>query len=994
MKSFFRQVFLFSAFLLILGSAFAEKPFTGDERPPRSIKIGAEKVFTLLPGQAGQALVVVAKDACNVTRYAAEELCTYLKKILGVDIPIVAEPIPGRHSFFIGISTYSKQAGIKDEDLCRDAYIIKTLDGDIYVLGRDEAGIDERQNQARGGIWAQLHERGSLFGVYEFLERFAGVRFYFPGEIGTFIPQKAITVPQVDIYDRPDFEARNVSIYSGQWEDEKKIKPYPYDSSVSPEKNHYYATLRLQSKYVPNCHGMALLGHVHRFGKSHPEYFALRSDGRRYCDLSMQHTGQPCLSSNLTEEIYQDAVALLTGQEAASRNIVTPWGVVWDPTGHMPPKGKAAGVFGMMPQDGFTSCRCPECSKHFSKGLQETSDFVWGKVAELAKRLKKDGIPGCVSMMSYYPYHLVPNVELPDTLLVMVATKGPWGQTDAGILKKENERIRAWVKKTGQKTWLWNYAGKFGKLNMPGIPSPTPRAIGKYYAGLRNEIFGAFMESETDKLIYHYLSYYIFSKVCWDNSADIDAILKEHCQLMFGEAAPLMENIFDRMEELWLHGIGGRTVETALGPMGAPPSENELWSKVYSSAENSRMLALFNQAEKLAASNPEALKRVKYMRQEFLNPILAASAQYWKSNDAISSFCVGMKTNSDGVKTTLLHLQPMEAPATTLKTTVTVRDDGKNLTFTFDCEEPSFDKTIAVVREQKDIEIWQDNSVEIFLNPSCDRKSYYQFMINSKGSMTDQSAVSFGGSSSCDLKWNSGARTTVLPSPGGWRAELTVPKENLGQFSEKGFVANFARSRVVEGMKTELYTWSPFLKKGFHELENFGTITFSDPSSNSLVQDGTFEVTPKGHNVFGKWISDYKTIPETKITLDESSFVFGSASIRLQSFAEEMKNLFGITQALPMLKADTKYELSYYVRCENVVPASGNGGAVVNIWDDKNCWFPVNPITGTTPWIRQSFEFTTGPKTNDEKNKSYVKLYLLLSSGTVWFDGVALSEVK
>ena len=243
-------------------------------------------------------------------------------------------------------------------------------------------------------------------------------------------------------------------------------------------------------------------------------------------------------------------------------------------------------------------------------------------------------------------------------------------------------------------------------------------------------------------------------------------------------------------------------------------------------------------------------------------------------------------------------------------------------------------------------------------------------------------------------KWDSKAKVAIQPSEKGWKTEVIVPKDRLGQFNEKGFVANFTRSRVVEGCKPELYTWSPFLKRGFVELENFGTLVSSEEASDSLIQDGTFEVTPKGHNVFGKWVSDYKAVPDTKITLDDTTFVFGSGSIRLQAFDPEMKNLFGITQRLPTLKPDTKYELSYYVRTENVVPANRGGGAVVNIWDDKNRWFPQNPITGTTPWIRQSFEFTTGPKTNDEKNKSYVKLYLLLSSGTVWFDGVALTEVK
>ena len=153
--------------MLISGSTFAEKPFAGDERPSRSIRIGAEKVFTLLPGKADQALVVVAKDACNVTKYAAEELCIYLKKILGVDIPIVAEPVPGRHSFFIGISTYSKQAGSRTKTFAATPISLRTLTA-MLIPGRDEAGIDEKQNQARGGIWAQLHERGSFLAFTSF----------------------------------------------------------------------------------------------------------------------------------------------------------------------------------------------------------------------------------------------------------------------------------------------------------------------------------------------------------------------------------------------------------------------------------------------------------------------------------------------------------------------------------------------------------------------------------------------------------------------------------------------------------------------------------------------------------------------------------------------------------------------------------------------------------------------------------------------------------
>ena len=182
------------------------------------------------------------------------------------------------------------------------------------------------------------------------------------------------------------------------------------------------------------------------------------------------------------------------------------------------------------------------------------------------------------------------------------------------------------------------------------------------------------------------------------------------------------------------------------------------------------------------------------------------------------------------------------------------------------------------------------------------------------------------------------------------------------------------------------------MKKTFHDW-NFEYPILRRPFASLDFQDGTFEVTPKGTMFF--WQMDFRITSRSgyEITLDKSTFVLVRKH-SLQSFAKEMKELFGIRSLCQWLKIPTQVRLSYIFRCENVVPASGNGGAVVNIWDDRNCWFPQNPITETTPWIRQSFEFTTGSKTNDERNKSYVKLYLLLSSGTVWFDGVALSEVQ
>ena len=44
-----------------------------------------------------------------------------------------------------------------------------------------------------GSNWPWMYdEQGTMYAVYDFLERFAGCRFYFPGELGTILPRTEV----------------------------------------------------------------------------------------------------------------------------------------------------------------------------------------------------------------------------------------------------------------------------------------------------------------------------------------------------------------------------------------------------------------------------------------------------------------------------------------------------------------------------------------------------------------------------------------------------------------------------------------------------------------------------------------------------------------------------------------------------------------------------------------------------------------------------------
>ncbi|MBR2434986.1 MAG: hypothetical protein IKB22_05890, partial [Lentisphaeria bacterium] len=151
---------------------------------PRHIGTGTEPVTPI--ASKGKALceVVVPAKSAPMLRFAGSQLAFYLGKITGAKVP-VKRKVSGKVTAFILGAKGAELAGFDLSKLDRDGYIIKTIGNKIIIAGVDDPVI----NPAKGQI-PNYNERGTLNGVYEFLERFGGVRFYFPGEYGTVVPRK------------------------------------------------------------------------------------------------------------------------------------------------------------------------------------------------------------------------------------------------------------------------------------------------------------------------------------------------------------------------------------------------------------------------------------------------------------------------------------------------------------------------------------------------------------------------------------------------------------------------------------------------------------------------------------------------------------------------------------------------------------------------------------------------------------------------------------
>ena len=572
--------------------------------------------------------VVIAPDAPQTVVFAAQEATNFLSCVFGVPVAFSTAPTAGKVSLVLGDNAWSRAAGIDVAKLPRDGFAIRTGDDRIYIAGRDDPKTDLTHHIANGAVHLAINEHATSFGVYEFLERFAGVRFYFPGEFGTVVPRRTeITVPETDETCAPKMTVRTTTLTfdgAGEWFENPEDKVTRRRGQALEFMRTRFGTLD-----IPCCHGQNQAHMRERFAETHPEYFALLKTWDRkepYRDVEAtsksHHPGQLCHTSAVWDEFYEDAKAYLSGQAASARRVPSRWR-----------KGECAwgrNMLGeyvdMMCQDGFQPCQCERCRAAYDRdapnGMYAT-ELIWGQTVRLANRLKADGIGGIVTQMAYPPYRNVPEfVEIPDNVRVMVAETGPWSCGNPEKVRLQYDEIAAWAKKCRRPVWLWTYPRKGEALTALDIPQMAPRAYHRFFRTAAQDIFGAFAEDESDKWIYNYLNTYVFMKTLWNPDLDVDELLDEHARLMFGPGADEMKAFYEALEEKWIGTMTVKTHETSLGPQTLPPSPHRVMTEVYpldALREWDRMItAAWNKCPKGSLER----RRVKFIRDQFLVPLV------------------------------------------------------------------------------------------------------------------------------------------------------------------------------------------------------------------------------------------------------------------------------------------------------------------------------------------------------------------------------------
>lgn len=755
-----------------------------------------------------------------MVQYAAKELQTYLKKATGIELAIEEvmtdskpEMDKGRQYIFVGESPYTKQIGLDVSKLKPDGFLIVVKNNYAALLGRDYRGkpistigwgIGHKEcifyNKETG--LDTYGETGTLYAVYEFLRRHAGIRWYMPGDLGEVVPKAdKLSVPAESLTMGPDYEYRN--LYAGAFQKDQELALWfrraGFGASAPVDINHswwrWFGANKPYSGRLPEC--AAIL------------------DGKPFLRQSNPHDGKCgpnlCLSNPLPLQIYIDEARRFFAASTENR------------------------IFPVMPDDVlYRVCECEKCRAIWEKDMDNVSDgkysnYVWGFAKKVADAVRAEYPDRFIACCAYEKYRMPPSsiAKLPANVAVMICKRRNL-YADENERRKMDDFIATWRRSTSGPIYIWEYYNWYVhpplRMTSPiaGLPVSFVKRIAEDLRALKGVSAGEFIEAETwgnpqvakeREGFYNlkgltHLQFYVTGRLLWDANQDLNALLTDYYQNFYGSAAKPMRRFFERAEELWSTFSGGK-------------SKNLF--EVYTGAVVTEMSGYLQEAIR-QTDDPRCQERIRLIAGEFDALVksrqLAAKTALLEVPQAGESITVDGRldekawSRSGAFKMVDNSSGAMPACATS----GLALWNGNDLYLAFICDEPdmaSFKETVSIHDSDK---MWgTDDTMEIFLTSSNGYvNTTGQIMINTAGVVWDAKRIPENGGTRADLSWESGTIAAVTKEKNRWIMEVKIPGACLGLdgLSGQALKADFFRVRAQRKGNTtraeaSYSAWSP-----------------------------------------------------------------------------------------------------------------------------------------------------------------------------------------
>lgn len=214
-------------------------------------------------GGKASAVIVTPDNPKPSLALAVDELRLHVKKATGVDLQVATEdavPKAPTGRIYLGRTKAALGAGLDPDKLQRDTYYVRATGDAVFLVGNDGDGAPLNKY-----FYTSV---GTLFAVYEVLDDDLGVRWLWPGDLGTFVPK-----------------TRDFSIKPR----DEKVEPRFRFCKLRTDRREDLLWMRRMRMH--GAEGM-IFGHAFgdwagKYGAEHPDWFEMGEDSARHPGGSM-----------------------------------------------------------------------------------------------------------------------------------------------------------------------------------------------------------------------------------------------------------------------------------------------------------------------------------------------------------------------------------------------------------------------------------------------------------------------------------------------------------------------------------------------------------------------------------------------------------------------------------------------------------------------------------------------------------------------------------
>ncbi len=518
---------------------FLTTPLAAQKKSKKN-KDKEEQNIVLAEGEVSRYRIVVPAAATGHELKASTVLQDYLLQISGAAVPIVAAD-KGRSRYEIILGQNERldelKIGLNLNTLKEDGFLIKTDSMRLIVAGGND--------------------KGTLYGVYTFLEKYLGCRMYSP-KVKVIPKQSRIALGTINDLQVPAITFRDTH-YRVTWHSEY-TDWHKLDHAENGERPDWGMWVHTFNELVsPEI-----------YYHDHPEYYS-QVDGKRI-------PTQLCLTN---PEVLEITVQNLR-RKIAQNPTATYWSVSQN--------------------DNRNFCTCSNC-----KAIDDREGSPSGSIINFVNQVAEQFPDKMISTLAYEygrraPKTLKPRENVNIMLCSIEAFRDkPIAQdpTSADFVKD----VEDWGK-IAKDIIVWDYVIQFNNLispfpNLhvlqPNLQFFAEHGVNAMFEQGNREVGGEFAA----------LRAYMISKFLWNPNENADSVMNDFLKGFYGKAAPYIRQYIDEMRVALL--ASGKHLRI----FGTP---NEAATSYLTPALIEGYEKIFDQAETVVADSAEILERVRIAR--------------------------------------------------------------------------------------------------------------------------------------------------------------------------------------------------------------------------------------------------------------------------------------------------------------------------------------------------------------------------------------------